>query len=360
LFVVTPPGAVASYKNGRAGDGCVPTRLYPKLRTLGSATGIAVGYPSTLEVQVRDDCDNAVTNATVVASFSSGDPPLALVQIGNGVYTGSWRPIRAAATSIRVVAQAGPLTGSDSGNVQAASVGVVPAISPGGIVHGASFAKGGLAPGSIISVFGLGLAGAAAGAAAVPLPQSLAGSSLNIGGTGVPLYYASEGQVNAQVPYELPPGTPQAFLQVSRSGSAFVTDAETITVIPARPGIFAVGAPDGQGVVTDPAGRLVNAGAPAAAGDVVVIYASGLGATDRPVRTGEASPSDPPARAVAPVTVTVGGQPATVQFAGLTPGFVGLYQINVQIPSGVTPGSAVPLTVTQDGIASNTVTIGVR
>ena len=60
------------------------------------------------------------------------------------------------------------------------------------------------------------------------------------------------------------------------------------------------------------------------------------------------------------VTATVGGKAATVQFAGLTPGFVGLYQVNVQIPTGVTPGFAVPLVLMQNGVPSNTVTLAVR
>jgi uncharacterized protein (TIGR03437 family) len=60
------------------------------------------------------------------------------------------------------------------------------------------------------------------------------------------------------------------------------------------------------------------------------------------------------------VSVTIGGQPAVVQFAGLTPGFAGLYQVNVQIPAGVTPSASVPLVISQDGVPSNTVTLAVR
>jgi uncharacterized protein (TIGR03437 family) len=60
------------------------------------------------------------------------------------------------------------------------------------------------------------------------------------------------------------------------------------------------------------------------------------------------------------VTVTIGGQTATVQFAGLSPGFVGLYQVNVQIPTGLAPGNSVPLVITQAGIASNTVTLALK
>jgi len=78
------------------------------------------------------------------------------------------------------------------------------------------------------------------------------------------------------------------------------------------------------------------------------------------VPSGERAPLDKLANTAVPVQVTIGGQPATVSFAGLAPGWVGLYQVNVQVPSGVTPGSAVPVVITQNGISSNTVTIAVR
>ncbi len=93
---------------------------------------------------------------------------------------------------------------------------------------------------------------------------------------------------------------------------------------------------------------------------MVIVYCTGLGVTQPGVAPGQGAPSaEPLARVVAPVTATVGGVTAPVQFAGLTPGFVGLYQVNVQIPSGVPSGSA-PLVLTQSGVASNTVTLVVR
>jgi uncharacterized protein (TIGR03437 family) len=112
----------------------------------------------------------------------------------------------------------------------------------------------------------------------------------------------------------------------------------------------------------DVGNRLVDSANPAKAGDVVVVYCTGLGATNPAVRSGEAAPTPPAALAkvTTPVSVTVGGQPAVVQYAGLTPGYAGLYQVNVQVPSGITPGSSVPLVLSQDGVPSNTVTLAVR
>ncbi|MCX6616826.1 MAG: hypothetical protein NTZ98_12115, partial [Acidobacteria bacterium] len=162
-----------------------------------------------------------------------------------------------------------------------------PAVFPGGVVHAASFAPAApLAPGSIISVFGANLACTNAGASSLPLPKSLAGASLQVGDLQVPLFYSSGGQINAQLPFELPPNTrPQLIVK----GADFVTVPETITVAQARPGIFTTTQDGkGQGVIMDVANRLVDSANRAKAGDVVVVYCTGLGATNPAVRSGEA------------------------------------------------------------------------
>ena len=66
------------------------------------------------------------------------------------------------------------------------------------------------------------------------------------------------------------------------------------------------------------------------------------------------------ARVVTPVEARIGGLAAAVQFAGLAPGYVGLYQVNVQIPSGIAPGPQVPFVLLQNGAPGNTVTLAVR
>jgi uncharacterized protein (TIGR03437 family) len=129
-----------------------------------------------------------------------------------------------------------------------------------------------------------------------------------------------------------------------------------------QPGIFTAGQDGkGQGVIMDARNRLVDSANPAMRGDVVVIYGTGLGATIPPVLSGQPAPSQPPLALVAtPVAVQIGGLAAQVFYAGLTPGFVGLYQVNAPIPAGVTPGSSVSLVIVQGGVSSNTVTIAVR
>jgi uncharacterized protein (TIGR03437 family) len=182
--------------------------------------------------------------------------------------------------------------------------------------------------------------------------------SVTVGGLKVPLFYANSGQVNAQVPFELPANANPQLLVATPFSLAV---PQTITLAANRPGIFTVNSSgSGQGAITNPQGQTVNAAAPAAPGSVVIAYCSGLGATNPAVASGVASPAASPAVVTTTVTATVGGLPAAVQFAGLAPGFVGLYQVNLQIPAGVSAGGAVPVVLMQGGAASNTVTIAVQ
>jgi len=347
---------------------CTPQRLQAVHRSLGSNFSSPAGWPSPIEVQVVDDCGAPATAATVVASFSNGDPPLPLASLRNGTYVATWRPGTASGQVVVTVrAIQPPLAQAE---VQArGSVGAnatAPALYSGGIVNGASFAAGGaVAPGSIVAVFGRNLASGLNYAAQKPLETTLGGATLNIGGRDAPLFFSSDGQINAQVPFELMPNTRHSAVVKTRrdaAGPETYAVPETLTVAAAQPGIFTVNQQGrGQGVIMDVKNQLVDAGNPVTAGDVVVIYCTGMGATQPTVVSGQAAPSaEPLARVAGPVTATVGGKPAAVQFAGLTPGFIGLYQVNVQIPEGVTPGSAVPLVVTSGSVPSNTVTLGVR
>jgi uncharacterized protein (TIGR03437 family) len=369
LLLVTPSTSAAQddmrmQAAGSAAAACAPQRLLAVTRLLGGGFSSPAGWPQTIEVLAVDDCGNPATGATVVASFSNGDPPLVLTGVGGGIYTGTWKP-GTASTSTMVTVRAGmaPL-GEAVLQVQgqvSANVGV-PFVAAGGIVNGASFAKNqAVAPGSIVSVFGVAMADKTpGGATSLPLPTTLGGATLMIGGINAPLYYTSDGQINAQIPYELQANTRMgALIQLSLPGIAALSLPEPVSLDSARPGVFLVNA-QGQGVVIDTQGRVVNGNAPAAAGDVVVIYATGLGATVPAAQTGRPAPTSPLAQVTPLPTVTIGGIAGGVQFAGLTPGLVGLYQLNVQVPSGVTAGAAVPLVITQNGVPSSTVTIGIK
>lgn len=181
------------------------------------------------------------------------------------------------------------------------------------VVNAASFAPG-IAPGSLISVFGTGLQAAA----------------VDVNGRPAPVFFSNATQINAQLPVEISPGP--ATLRVG-------TATLPIQVSASAPGIFKL---QGERAVTQPV----------IPGDYATIYLTGQGEVAPPVATGQPGPSNPFALAKLPVSVTVGGSPATVQFAGLAPGFAGLMQLNLQVPS--VPAGDQPVIVTIGGVASNT------
>ena len=128
------------------------------------------------------------------------------------------------------------------------------------------------------------------------------------------------------------------------------------------PGIFAVnGGGTGQGAILDAANHLMDTTNPATAGSTVVqIYCTGLGPVSNQPATGAPAPGSPLAKTTTQPTVTIGGVQATVQFSGLAPDAVGLYQVNALVPQEAAKGDAVPVTVSIGGVQSNTVTIAVR
>lgn len=114
------------------------------------------------------------------------------------------------------------------------------------------------------------------------------------------------------------------------------------------------------GVDASGAQTLADPAHPVKAGDAVIIYCTGLGRVSPAVPSGSPAPLQPFSSAVSPVVVTIGGVPATPLFAGLTPQFVGLYQVNAIVPAGVPPGDQVPLVITAATQPSRAVTIAVR
>jgi uncharacterized protein (TIGR03437 family) len=220
------------------------------------------------------------------------------------------------------------------------------------VTNAASGQQNAIAPGAAISIYGTNLAQTTAQASGFPLPATLGGASVTVAGITAPLYFASPVQINAQVPYEVPAGTAAVAVRVGSqpAGSA------NVSIQPAAPGIFLLQQNRAAALNQDGSTNAPNR--PAAAGSVIAVYATGLGALDNPVATGAAAPSNPLSRAKADVTATIAGQTAQVLYAGLAPGFAGLYQVNVVVPQ-VASGDA-PLQVTAAGVASNTATISIQ
>lgn len=174
--------------------------------------------------------------------------------------------------------------------------------------------------------------------------------------------------MNVQIPWELA-GQSSATLTATTAGGA--SAGIPVAIAPAAPAIFSTNQQGtGQGVVliassgeiAAPTGSIEGRGhRPANKGEFLTIYCLGLGDVDNRPATGATSPSaEPLGRVRVMPTVTIGDVNAEVTFAGLAPGFVGLYQINVRIPDDAPSGAAVNLVINTSGVASNTVTIAVQ
>ena len=211
--------------------------------------------------------------------------------------------------------------------------------------NGASFTQVD-APGMILTIYGSQLSSTTALASAVPLPMQLAGVTVTINGLPAPLWYVSPSQLNVQIPYETPVGT-SVTLTVTNNGQS--TKA-SFTAAAAAPGIFM----DQQGAPVP-----ATSGAP---GQVLTLYATGVGAVSPAIGDGAAPPAGTPLNALPkpqqPATLTVGGATASIQFIGIPPGLAGIVQINYQVPANLMPGQH-PVVLTVDGIPSPPVTLTV-
>jgi uncharacterized protein (TIGR03437 family) len=211
------------------------------------------------------------------------------------------------------------------------------AFSAGGVVNPATFTSG-IAPGGLMSIFGSGLAAAPSSAGAA--------TTANFDGIPAAVIAATPFQVNAQVPASLTPG--QHVLTVD---SPFGPASQTVAVSQFAPAIFLLS--DGvTGAVENQDGTLNSPSNPLSRGQVLVVYATGLGA----VTAGMSGLST----VNTAVTAVVNGIELPVAYAGFAPGFIGLYQINISIPTATPPGAGISLTLKQGGQSSNSVNIALQ
>jgi uncharacterized protein (TIGR03437 family) len=364
LLIVLPRLATTA---ARQAEGCTPTRLLPVFTALGAGFQGTAGWPTPVELLVVDDCGDRMTSGSVTISFSTGDSPLSMNSLRDGRWTGTWQARTPDGRQVVLTATAQmpapALTGSAQiGGLLAQSTGT-PAIAPGGALNAASFVKQApVAPGGMIAIFGSGLSTGLRQATELPLRTELDGTRVLIGGRPLPLIFTSQGQVNALIPLDLTANTSHQLLV--RRGTAYSLP-ETVVVAPAQPAIFTKNQRgDGAGIIVgvkaDGRQFLVDETNRVSSGDVLVIYCAGLGAVDAQVAPGEPSPSTPVARTVAEVTAIVDGKAAQVLFAGLVPGFVGLYQVNAIVPQGVGTGTQMPVILSVGTQSSPPVTIAVE
>jgi len=290
-------------------------------------TYTGVNTPPSWSLQARTQ-----SGAWLTTSVAGGPLPgsftvtAATAGLANGVHAGAITVYLSGAPAITI-----PVT---------LTVGSLPVPAITGIANAASYSTGAISPGQLVTVFGTNMGPAA-------LSTDGSGTRVTFDGTSAQVLYSSAGQLGVIAPLSLA-GKSQTAIQVSygnQSGTA-VNKA----VAPTAPGLFSLNAAgSGPGAIVNQAGTINSASAPAPKGSIVAIYLTGGGVANA---TGILS---------AATTVTIGGQAATVAYAGNAPGAVqGLYQVNATIPANAASGP-VPVVVTIGGVASQTgVTVNVQ
>lgn len=200
-----------------------------------------------------------------------------------------------------------------------------------GVVNAASFQTA-ISPGSLVSIFGQGLASGEVSADRIPLPTTMAGATVRMNNILAPLLYVGPSQINCQIPVDIKPGAVTVTVQNGSQSSS-----TTVTVVATSPGLFSDSA--GHGVIQNQDYSLNASQHPAKAGEVIILYGTGLGPTNPGLVSGASSPPGPNfAKPTGNVSVSIGGVGAEVRFAAAIPGFVALFQLNVAVPSTVASG----------------------
>jgi uncharacterized protein (TIGR03437 family) len=214
-----------------------------------------------------------------------------------------------------------------------------------------------VAPGGLAAVLGSGLSPLTMTSADASLPTILADSCLTLNGLAIPMQFVSPTRINVQLPFWTG-GTAEMVLHTPNG----VSDTLYVNIVPTAPSVFRSGT---AGPISEIAtiyrsvnGELVTPSNPVHMNDRVTIYLTGMGKTWPEVEDGTAAPASPLSTALVQPAVMLGGVALPVEYAGLTPGTVGVYQINAIVPfKGVPTGFEIPLTISQGG---NSTTIPVR
>jgi uncharacterized protein (TIGR03437 family) len=364
-----PDGTTIAYTYDSAGNRLSqvisnPSILLPKVgidkSTLTFSAGAGQAAPSQVIVLTNSGGGNLQWDAVTTASWLTVTP-------GTGTNSGAVNVTASAAglsagtynASVMILASASntPLTIPVVFTVAAAQSN--PTIMNGGIVSAAG-ASSAIARGSIASIYGSSLADGPAVAGTIPLPRTLGNVQVSVNGINAPLFYANSQQVNFQVPFEAPLQG-QAAVVVTRDGVASLPT--TVTLMPYVAAVFTYERVAG---VFDPIivhaanNQLVTPASPAVPGEFVIVYGTGIGDLTVLPTTGAPSPGNPPAKAKITPTVTIGNVNAAVTFAGLTPGAVGLAQVNVMVPQNLPSSSTLPLVIDFNGSSSQPVNLPVK
>lgn len=340
---------------------CTPSMVVLTETGIPSSFTVPAGWPADLIATMTDDCGSPVNNGAIAANFSDGDPPLALTAQGSaGQYIAVWQPSKETNATITLTGSAPKLATSSIEVAGFVTANKAPVLAPNGILNNLNPLVGAaLAPGTVAEAFGTGLTTSQMGVTPgqSPLPNQFDNTELVMAGSIAPLYFLSSTQLDVQIPAEVLPLQQLSAVAIVNNALSLPVTVATVAV---APGVAANA--DGTVIAQDTKFNLIDAANPAHPGEPVVIYLAGMGATNPPVASGQPAPGlnpgDTLAQAAVQPVVMVNNQTAQILFAGLTPGGIGLYQIDFVVPAGTAAGQAA-LTVSQGSISANATTLPV-
>jgi uncharacterized protein (TIGR03437 family) len=228
----------------------------------------------------------------------------------------------------------------------------IDSLSPYRVIHGATFVRQPLAPGTLASILGESISPDTILASGVPLPATLSGVRVFVNQLTAPLTYVSPDQVNFQVPYGLDLGEGVVELRVNNVAKPTVR----VLLEESAPGVFARQGGIAQALNQDQSANEPGQGAPP--GTVITVFLTGQGPLSVFVPTGEPARTNPAAEAVLERSATIGGKTADVRSLRMTPGLVGIAQAEIEVPAGLDPGQQ-PLVIRVGSADSNTTQVTV-
>jgi minor extracellular serine protease Vpr len=331
------------------GDG-VPWNIVPLVGNNDDGTVGQSTSEGAIILQLTDRYGAPVVNAPVSFSAVGGGGSLQFPDATTDIYgLAGAEPVLGPAPGVNAFIA---ITGGLSAEFDA-TARLQPTISTNGVVDAASFvATRAVAPGSYVAIFGSNLSDVTQVASTPNLPVAIGDVSVSFDSstTSAPghLFFATPGQINVQVPWEL---QGQASVQTKVSVEDSSGALYSLPLAKYSPGIFQI--PEGgatYAAARDENFNTIGPGNPAVQGHNIQIYCNGLGPVNNQPASGDPSPSSPLATTTAVPTVTIGGQNATVLYSGLAPTTVGLYQLNVTVPN--TGAGVKPVIISIGGISS--------
>jgi uncharacterized protein (TIGR03437 family) len=347
---VTSTPAATSGLHPNALSACTATQIVPTSTGLVSNFAAPAAWPLALQVNLSDDCGAPINDGRIVATFSNGDPPLILALTdATGDYVGTWTP-RHATNQITVnsIATAQGLPSAMLQLAGAVTANNAPLLANSSIANFYNPVGGApLAPGTLVQITGQYLAAQTLTNTQIPLPTTLGGTSVIIGGVQAPITSVSPNQINAQVPFELAAGQPY---EVIVNANNALTTPQSFQAGAASPGLSVLST--GYVQASHQNGTPITEASPARPGEYIAVYLVGMGGTTIPVASGQPGPGAPFANTSIAPTVTLNNENAPVVFSGLIPGLVGVYQVNLQVPTDAINGDLV-FDLSQGGFTSN-------